>query len=94
MTYRIEFDKKAAEDFACLDGSVKKQIQKYIDKIASRTDPRTLGEPLEDNLSSYWKYRVGDYRIVAEIQDEKLIILMLVVGHRREIDKIAKKRLN
>nr|CDL66165.1 unnamed protein product [uncultured bacterium] len=93
MAYRIEFEQKAFEEFSRLDGSVKKQIQKYIDKLATRENPRTLGEPLEANLSAYWKYRIGDYRLVAEIQDNKLVVLMLVVAHRREVYKIAGKRL-
>ena len=42
----------------------------------------------------YWKYRVGDYRLVAEIQDEQFIVLMLVIAHRREVYKMAKNRLN
>lgn len=93
MAYRIEFEQKAFEEFSRLDGSVKKQIQKYIDKLATRENPRALGEPLKANLSAYWKYRIGDYRLVAEIQDNKLVVLMLVVAHRREVYKIAGKRL-
>lgn len=60
MAYKIEFEKFAAEEFSRLDGSIKNQVQKYIDKIAERNNPRSLGEPLQDNLSNYWKYRVGD----------------------------------
>lgn len=94
MVYKIEFEERAFEDFSKLDGSVKKQIQKYLDKLAMREDPRTLGEPLQENLSAYWKYRVGDYRLVAEIKDDVLVVLMLAVGHRRDIYKNASKRLN
>lgn len=94
MAYKIEFEERAFEDFSKLDGSVKKQIQKYLDKLAMREDPRTLGEPLQENLSAYWKYRVGDYRLVAEIKDDVLVVLMLAVGHRRDIYKNASKRLN
>lgn len=94
MAYKIEFEAQAFAEFSKLDGSVKKQIQKYIDKIAEREDPRTLGEPLQENLSAYWKYRVGDYRLVAEIQDDKFVVLMLAVAHRREVYKTASKRLS
>ena len=94
MAYKIEFEEKAFEDFSKLEGSVKKQIQKYLDKLSTREDPRTLGEQLQENLSAYWKYRVGDYRLVAEIKDDVLIVLMLVVGHRRNIYAKADKRLN
>ena len=94
MAYKIEFEERAFEDFSKLDGSVKKQIQKYLDKLAMRQNPRTLGEPLQENLSAYWKYRVGDYRLVAEIKDDVLVVLMLAVGHRRDIYKSASKRLS
>lgn len=93
MAYKIEFVPDAAREFAGLDGSEKKKVQKYIDKIATRDDPKTLGEALQANLSPYWKYRVGDIRLIAEIQDEKLIVLMLVIGNRRNVYKIANKRL-
>lgn len=92
MAYKIEFEAKALADFEKLDNSIKKQIQKYIDKIAVREDPRTLGEPLQANLASYWKYRIGDYRIVAEIQDDIFVVLMLAVIHRREVYKETAKR--
>ncbi len=59
-----------------------------------REDLRTLGEQLQANLSTFWKYRVGDYRLVAEIQDDKFVVLMLVVTHRSEVYKTADKRLN
>ncbi|MGI5099432.1 type II toxin-antitoxin system RelE/ParE family toxin [Treponema vincentii] len=94
MAYKIEFEAQALAEFSNLDGAVKKQIRKYIDKLAEREDPRTLGEPLQSNLSMFWKYRVGDYRLVAEIQDEKLVVLMLVIAHRRVVYKTADKRLN
>lgn len=94
MAYQIEFDEKAFADFSKLDGSVKKKIQKYINKIEEREDPRTLGEQLQENLSSYWKFQVGDYRLIAEIIDDRVIVLMLVIAHRREVYKTAKKRLS
>ena len=94
MAYQIEFEEKATADFSKLDGSTKKRIQKYINRIEERDDPRTLGEQLQDNLSAYWKFRVGDYRLIAEIIDERVIVLMLVVAHRREVYATAKKRLS
>ena len=93
MAYKIEFGEKALAEFENLDGSVKRQIQKYINKIEERQNPRSLGAPLQDNLSTFWKYRVGDYRLIAQLRDDKLIVFMLVVAHRREVYKIAKKRL-
>ena len=80
MAWKIEFEATAAEEFEKLDGSVKNQISKYLKKIEERKNPKSLGEPLCANL-----YRVGDYRLVADIRDDKLIILFLVIAHRRHI---------
>ncbi len=63
-------------------------------RIEEREDPRTLGEQLQENLSAYWKFRVGDYRLIAEISDERVIVLMLVVAHLRKVYATAKKRLS
>lgn len=93
MAWKIEFEASAAEEFERLDGSVKNQISKYLKKIEERKNPKSLGEPLCANLASYWKYRVGDYRLIADIQDDRLIILFFAVAHRRHIYKIASKRL-
>ena len=86
MAWKIEFEATAAEEFEKLDS-------KYLKKIEERKNPKSLGEPLCANLASYWKYRVGNYRLVADIQDDRLIILFLVIAHRRHIYKIASKRL-
>lgn len=94
MACKIEFDVRAAADFAKLDETVKKQIQKYINKIAEREDPRTLGEPLQENLSSFWKYRAGDYRLIAEIQNDVRMVIILVIDRRDKVYKIASKRLS
>lgn len=94
MSYKVLISDKAENDFSRLDKSIQTRIFKYLKKIEERKDPRTLGEPLQDNLAAYWKYRIGDYRLVVEIQDEKLIVLLLVVAHRREVYKTAKNRLN
>lgn len=94
MSYKISIADSAEDDFSRLDKSVQQRIFKYLKKIEEREDPRTLGEQLQENLSMYWKYRVGDYRLVAEIQDDQFIVLMLVIAHRREVYKMAKNRLN
>ncbi|MDR0374098.1 MAG: type II toxin-antitoxin system RelE/ParE family toxin [Treponema sp.] len=94
MAYQIRFEEKAKEDFDKLDNSVKIRIKKFLVKLSQRDDPRSLGEPLEENLSGYWKYRVGDYRLAAEIQDDIFLVLMLVIGKRETVYETAKKRLN
>lgn len=93
MAYKIAFAEKAEKEFSGLDTSIKMQIGKFLDKLAQRENPRTVGEPLEENLSAFWKYRIGDYRLVAEIHDDILVVMILVAAHRREVYKIAGKRL-
>jgi mRNA interferase RelE/StbE len=93
MTYNIIFTEKAKKEFKKLDKPIKQQIEKFLDKLVNRDDPYTLGSPLEGNLSSFWKFRVGDYRLIAEIQDDLFVVLMLAVGHCRDIYKKSVERL-
>ncbi len=93
MTYKVSFEAKAEEEFAKLSKADQQKIFKYLKKLESREDPRTLGEALKSKLSSFWKYRVGNYRLIAEINDEGLIVIILVVAHRSKVYKIANKRL-
>ena len=84
-SYEIEFDPRAAKSFSKLDKSTQKAIQKYLNKEQLRHKPRTFGKPLRYSLCGLWRYRVGDYRIIADIQDDALIILVIDVDHRKEI---------
>ena len=89
MVWRIEFDPAAVDDLARLDRLVQKRILKVLrDRIAFLDDPRALGEALRGTeLGRFWKYRIGDYRLICDIQDQVIRILVLRVGHRREIYK-------
>ena len=80
--YNIEFDKKAADFFKKLDKSLQNRIGKKIELL--KNNPH-LGIPLVGNLSGFYKLRVGDYRVVYKIKNEQLIILILDVGHRKNI---------
>jgi mRNA interferase RelE/StbE len=82
MAYEIQWSENAAREYACLDNSVKIQIDKFLEKLKTRDDPATLGKPLTANLGGLWRYRVGDYRIVAEIKSSVLTILILSIKHR------------
>jgi mRNA interferase RelE/StbE len=90
VTYReweLQIDPDAAEDLRRLDGSVRKRIKKFLDeRLLSLENPRSIGEALKGSrLGDLWKYRVGDYRIFARIEDHTVIILVVKVGHRREV---------
>ena len=88
MTYHVEFTARALKELKKPDKQTAALILGWIRKNLEGCDnPRVHGKGLTANRSGEWRYRVGDYRLLAEIQDGKLVILMLTVGHRSEIYK-------
>ncbi len=88
MIYDVKYEKKAVKQIQKLDPSVQRLIKTWIEKnLIGTTNPRQHGKGLMGNKSDYWRYRVGDYRILAEIRDAEVIIIIVEVGHRREIYK-------
>ncbi len=87
MVWQIEFDPSAAKELAKLDKPTARRIVQFLrERVAPLNDPRSLGEALRgDELGSFWKYRLGDYRVVAEIVDRRVVIIVVRVGHRREV---------
>ena len=86
MIFRVEFTESAKKSLKKLDVYTQKIIITWISKNLQGTDnPRVLGKPLSANRAGQWRYRVGDYRIIAKIEDDRLIILVLTIGHRREV---------
>ena len=86
MKYSVEYTAGAIKQLRKLDGYTRKLILSWIEKnLVGCADPRQHGKGLTANRSGQWRYRVGDYRILAEIQEDKVVILVLNVGHRREI---------
>ncbi len=87
MVWRIEFDEAAKRELARLDRVVARRIVSFLrDRLAVAENPRELGQALKGNsLGSFWKYRVGDYRIIASIEDANITILVLRIGHRRDV---------
>lgn len=86
MAWRIETSETAKKQLAKLDRHIQVEILRYLRKrIATNGDPRRYGEPLRRNLAGRWKYRVGAYRLICDIQDEKVLVLVLMVGHRSKI---------
>jgi mRNA interferase RelE/StbE len=81
----VAFNSNAQKDFKKLDKSIKNKIDKFLIELETLENPKSKGKPLIGNLSNLWRYRVGDYRLVCEIQDDKLIILVLGIGHRKNI---------
>lgn len=87
MGWKIEFAKTVEKDLKAIGPEASRRIIRYLRERLSRLDdPRTLGEALHGpELGRFWKYRVGQYRIIASIQDTELIVLVVRVGHRRNI---------
>lgn len=86
MTYHVEFTKEALKTLKKLDKHTALFITAWIRKnLENCTDPRIHGKGLTANRSGQWRYRVGDYRLIADIQDERILILILSIGHRRDI---------
>jgi mRNA interferase RelE/StbE len=86
MKYQVVFSDDARKELKKLDKHLALLIIAWVRKnLEGCSDPRRFGKGLTANRSGQWRYRVGDYRLIAEIQDEKVIILILTVGHRREV---------
>ncbi len=84
--WRVEFDRDAVRDLRKLGVPARKAILSYLrTRISTSEDPRRFGKPLLGELKGLWRYRVGDYRIVAKIEDRRLIVLVVTVGHRHEV---------
>lgn len=87
MGYEIEFDPDAVKDLKKLDRPVQLRLVGFLkQRVAKLENPRDLGEELAGaTLGNYWKYRVGDWRIICDIQDRRIIVRVLRIGNRREV---------
>lgn len=87
MIWRIEFEKAAEKELQKLDKQVALRIVKFLrERVAVVENPRNIGEALVGStLGDYWKYRVGDYRIIADIQDARVVVQVVRIGNRREV---------
>ena len=89
MAWRIDFSPKAEKELAGNDRPCAKRIVAYLrEKVATSQDPRSLGKPLKGVLREFWRYRVGDYRIVTKIEDERVLVLVVRGAHRREAYRV------
>lgn len=84
--YKVKYTKTALKKLQKLDKPTAKIITEWVKKNLEGTDdPRKLGKSLSGNRSNQWRYRKGNYRIIADIQDDEIIILILDIGHRKDI---------
>ena len=87
MAWQIEFDDASKKDLAKLDKQTARRITAFLrERVAVLDDPRSIGEALKGSkLGVFWKYRVGDWRIITSIEDGALRVLVVKIGNRREV---------
>ena len=86
MAWQVEFHPQAAKELRKLDRTAAARIVRTLEeRIAPLDDPRTLGSALVGEHAGYWRWRIGDYRVIARIEDERITILVVRVAHRREV---------
>jgi mRNA interferase RelE/StbE len=88
MAWKVEFDPAAIKELEKLDKTIERRIVEFLrDRVANLEDPRQIGGSLQGSRSGLWKYRVGDYRVICSLEHDRLVVLVLQVGHRREVYK-------
>ena len=86
MTFHVELTESARKELKKLDVYTQKIILLWLNKyLEGCEDPGVHGKPLSANRAGQWRYRIGDYRVIAKIEDDKLIILVIAIGHRRGV---------
>lgn len=87
MVWRIELSETAEKQLSKLDRPVAQRLRTFLrERVAVLDDPRSIGEALKGStLGEFWKYRVGDWRLICEIRDQKITIIVLSLGNRREV---------
>jgi mRNA interferase RelE/StbE len=88
LAYKIKLTKTAEKELSKLDKQAVQRIIRFLrERLAVSDNPKTLGKQLVGSISQFWRFRVGDYRIICDIQDDELVILALRIAHRKEIYK-------
>ncbi|PYU40929.1 MAG: type II toxin-antitoxin system mRNA interferase toxin, RelE/StbE family [Acidobacteria bacterium] len=87
MAYSVELTAEVDRELGKLDPQHSKRILKFLyERVAKLDDPRSIGQALHGSrLGEFWKYRVGDYRLICKIEDDRLVVLLLRIGDRKEI---------
>jgi mRNA interferase RelE/StbE len=86
LAWRIEYTQGAKRDLARLDKTQAKRISTYLrERVAGGQSPKDLGKPLRGVLREFWRYRVGDYRVLCRLEDDRLVVLVVRVGHRKDV---------
>ncbi|MFZ2171506.1 MAG: type II toxin-antitoxin system RelE/ParE family toxin [Methylococcaceae bacterium] len=86
--WQIKLKDSAAKSLKSLDTSAKQRIERFVDQLSETDNPRSHGKALQGKkYAGLWRYRIGDYRLICQIKDNELIILLLEIGHRKDVYK-------
>jgi mRNA interferase RelE/StbE len=86
VNWAYRFDERALKELKKLGREAQRDIIAYLDeRVAGDADPRRFGKALKAGLAGLWRYRVGDYRILCQIKDRELLVLVVAVGHRKDV---------
>jgi len=86
LAWRIKFSGRAVRQLRKLDPVQARRIRDFLrQRLALLDDPRRIGKPLKGELAELWRYRVGDYRLICEIQDDRLVVLVIRIAHREQV---------
>jgi mRNA interferase RelE/StbE len=86
LAWTVEFSATALKDLRALDRLAARRIATFLDeRVAASTNPRATGKALTGALKGLWRYRVGEYRLICDVQDHRIVVLVLRIGHRRQI---------
>jgi mRNA interferase RelE/StbE len=84
VTYNVEWSRRAEKQLGKLDPPIARALVRFMhDRVHLSSNPRAIGKQLRD--SRFWRYRVGDYRILCTIEDDRLVVLVVELGHRRDV---------
>jgi mRNA interferase RelE/StbE len=86
MAWNVEVSPRAQRQLDELDKPVARRISRFLyERVGKLDDPRQIGERLQGTLSDFWRYRVGDYRLICSLENDRLVVLVLRIGHRRDV---------
>ncbi len=86
MAWTVEIGDVAERQLRKLDRQVQKRILDWLDdRIEGCKNTRHFGEPLKGDKAGFWRYRIGDYRVLCDIQNKHVVVLVLTIGHRRQV---------
>jgi mRNA interferase RelE/StbE len=86
LIWSVEWDERARKELRRLDRPAQQDILRYVrERLAGSQDPRRFGRALRGAKQALWRYRIGAYRLICQIEDDRLIILVITVGHRRDV---------